>query len=98
MARHDLSVELAELTGLPFETCSVLVDGTASGLPVELSWTQRGPIGATTATVMIDQLFAPPRPDVPSTPGIAYLRKWGGGHPVYLSDVIEATAPETTYH
>jgi hypothetical protein len=85
---HDLAGEIADRWGhLPFEQWRDLVDLTASGTPLILTWTHltREHVETVRATVVVDYL------------GTQYVRVryCGFGHPVYLDQITSVEVPET---
>jgi hypothetical protein len=87
---HDLAGEIAERwEHLPFEQWRDLVDLTASGTPLTLTWLQRHPEfnETITATVVVDYLGTQ----------FAHVRYCGFGHPVYLQQLTKVEVPPTTY-
>jgi hypothetical protein len=97
MAQTDLAHELAaKSVWVTLEQALTLVELTAAGLPIRLTWKTRvsGRLEKTTATVLVSYLHAPTR-DGESMPGYMHIRYTGFGHTVYLSQVVDIQVPET---
>lgn len=89
MKQHDLAVEMAE-GGIGVELARLLISATLSGMPIVVKW--RGGDSVFTETIMIRDLGM-----AHEGGGLMHVSKWGGGHPLYYSQIIEAGTPEAVF-
>lgn len=94
MQSHDLAVEMAE-RGLDFEMARLFVCAATSGMPVVVRHRGRDS-QIMTDTVIIRDLGLPYTAHG-RMQGYMHVSKWGGGHPIYYSEIISAGTPETVF-